>query len=365
MYDSFYGFQEKPFSILPDPGFLYFSPKHSTALALLEYGLMNQAGFNVITGGIGTGKTTLIRYVLGQMHRDMTVGLISNTHRSFGELMQWVLFAFKLEHRGKGKVEMFHDFLEFLIREYGQKRRTVLIIDEAQNMTPDTLEELRMLSNVNADKDQVLQLILVGQAELRDTLTRPDMQQFAQRIAADYHLDPLDRDETRAYIRHRIEVAGGTDALLFDDAACDAVYQHSQGVPRVINLLCDTALVYGFAEQKPRIDAHLVNDVAQDKRKGGIFPSDGSSLGDANFTDTRAHPLPFGLSRDRERFRSTAMQQAVGGPIVAELDADPISANVGTPDTDAWDAVMIDYLKARHTALYAKLRTAVTSLKKK
>ena len=272
MYETFYGFREKPFSIIPDPSFLYFSSKHSTALALLEYGLMNQAGFNVITGEIGTGKTTLIRYLLSQIDRDVTVGLISNTHRSFGELLQWILFAFKLEHRGKDKVEMFQDFLEFLLQEYSHNRRTVLIVDEAQNMTPDTLEELRMLSNVNTDKDQVLQLILVGQAGLRETLRRPEMEQFAQRIAVDYHLASLEREETRAYIRHRIKVAGGSDPLLFDDAACDVVFQYSHGVPRLINLLCDAALVYGFAEQRPRIEARIIEEVAQDKQKGGIFP---------------------------------------------------------------------------------------------
>jgi len=272
VYETFYGFREKPFSIIPDPSFLYFSSKHSTALALLEYGLMNQAGFNVITGEIGTGKTTLIRYLLSQIDRDVTVGLISNTHRSFGELLQWILFAFKLEHRGKDKVEMFQDFLEFLLQEYSHNRRTVLIVDEAQNMTPDTLEELRMLSNVNTDKDQVLQLILVGQAELRETLRRPEMEQFAQRIAVDYHLASLEGEETRAYIRHRIKVAGGSDPLLFDDAACDVVFQYSHGVPRLINLLCDAALVYGFAEQRPRIEARIIEEVAQDKQKGGIFP---------------------------------------------------------------------------------------------
>ena len=273
MYERFYGFQEKPFSILPDPSFLYFSAKHSMALALLDYGLMNQAGFNVITGEVGTGKTTLIRYLLGQTARDVTVGLISNTHRSFGELLQWILFAFNLDYRGKDKVEMFQEFLDFLLGEYSQNRRTLLIVDEAQNMARDTLEELRMLSNVNADKDQILQVILVGQAELRETLRRPDMEQFAQRIAVDYHLDPLDRLETRAYMRHRIKVAGGQDALLFDDASCDSVFRYSRGIPRLINLLSDGALVYGFAEQRHRLDAGIVEDVARDRRKSGIFPS--------------------------------------------------------------------------------------------
>lgn len=273
MYEAFYGFREKPFSIIPDPSFLYFSPKHRMAFDLLEYGLMNQAGFNVITGEIGTGKTTLIRHLLSQMGPDVTVGLISNTHQSFGELLQWILFAFNLEYRGKEKVEMFHTFLDFLVQQYGQGKRAVLIVDEAQNMSAETLEELRMLSNVNADKDQVLQVILVGQAGLRDTLRRPDLEQFAQRIAVDYHLEALNQDETRTYIRHRIKFAGVDTPDLFDDAACDAVYEHSQGVPRLINLLCDTVLVYGFAEQKMVIDALLVHDAAADKKKGGIFPT--------------------------------------------------------------------------------------------
>jgi general secretion pathway protein A len=272
VYESFYGFREKPFSIIPDPSFLYFSRKHSLALDLLEYGLMNQAGFNVITGEIGTGKTTLIRYVLNRVDRDVSVGLISNTHRAFGDLLRWILFAFKLEHRGKEKVEMYQDFVEFLIEQYAQNKRTLLIVDEAQNMAAETLEELRMLSNINADKDHVLQVVLVGQAGLRDTLRQPELQQFAQRIAVDYHLEPLDRDETVAYIHHRIKIAGGDGRRLFDGDACGAVFDHTGGVPRLINLVCDTALVYGFAEQKARIDAATVNDVARDKQKGGILP---------------------------------------------------------------------------------------------
>jgi general secretion pathway protein A len=273
MYEAFYGFREKPFSIIPDPAFLYFSPKHSMALDLLEYGLINQAGFNVITGEIGTGKTTLVRYLLSQVGRNVTVGLISHTQRSFEKLLQWILFAFNLEWRGKEEIEMFQTFLEFLLQQYGQNKRSVLIVDEAQNMSTDTLEELRMLSNVNADKDQLLQIILVGQPGLRETLRRPDLAQFAQRVAVDYHLEPLDREETPAYIRHRISVAGRNGLELFDDAACDAVHELSDGVPRLVNLLCDTALVYGYADHKPTIDAQIVHDVAREKKKSGIFPS--------------------------------------------------------------------------------------------
>jgi len=271
MYEAFYNLKEKPFTLLPDPGFLYLSSRHRMALTMLEYGLMNQAGFTVISGDIGAGKTTLIRHLLNNMDREHTVGLISNTHRSFGELLQWVLLAFNLEHRGMDKVEMYQRFVDFIIDEYAHNRRTVLIIDEAQNMEAETLEELRMLSNINADKDQALQVILVGQRELRDTLRRPDLVQFAQRISVDYHLEPLSEADTAGYIRHRLEVAGGNPDI-FTAAACKAIYHFTNGVPRLINLLCDTALVYGYAEQKPRVDARLVADVAREKQEGGIFP---------------------------------------------------------------------------------------------
>jgi general secretion pathway protein A len=272
MYESFYKFAEKPFTLLPDPGFLFLSTKHRMALTLLEYGLMNQAGFTVISGDIGTGKTTLIRHLLDEMDREHTVGLISNTHRSFGELLQWILLAFNLEHGNLDKVGMYRRFTDFIIGEYARNRRVVLIVDEAQNMAAETLEELRMLSNINADKDQALQVILVGQRELRDTLRRPDLVQFAQRIAVDYHLEPLSEQETVGYIRHRLGVAGG-DPQLFDEAACRDVFRYSNGIPRLINLLCDTALVYGYAEQRERIDSVLVTDVAREKQQGGIFPT--------------------------------------------------------------------------------------------
>ena len=169
MYEAFYGFNEKPFSLLPDPGFLFLSSKHLQALSMMEYGLMNQAGFTVITGEIGSGKTTLVRQLLKQLELDhtTTVGLVSNTHQSFGELLQWVLLAFKLEYRSKEKVELYETLANFIAREYNQGHRTVLIIDEAQNLGFEALEELRMLANINADKDQVLQLMLIGQPGLR------------------------------------------------------------------------------------------------------------------------------------------------------------------------------------------------------
>ena len=309
MYEKFYGLREKPFSLLPDPSFLFPSPKHRMAMVLLEYSLMNQSGFSVITGEIGTGKTTLIRQLLNQIDRDVTVGLISNTHRSFGELLQWVLMAYNLEYAGKDKVGLYQTFVDFLIQEYARNRRTVLIIDEAQNMAPDTLEELRMLSNVNADKDQVLQIFLVGQAGLRDMLRRADLEQFAQRISVDYHLEPLNAEETRGYIRHRLTVAGG-DPELFDNAASEAVFRNSRGVPRLINLLCDTILVFGYAEQAKRITVGLVEEVAREKRKGGLFPqpvqenTQNSGEPETSAANVPSHPDANTPPGDRKNFGS-------------------------------------------------------------
>lgn len=270
MYEAFYGLREKPFSIIPDPSFLFSSRQHAMALMLVEYGLMNQAGFNVITGEIGTGKTTLMRHLLNRVPDTMQVGLISNTHRDFGELMQWLLYAFGLPYKDKGKVEMHETFIDFLTQAYGKRQRVLLIVDEAQNMNADSLEQLRMLSNINADKDQLLQIILVGQPQLRQLLSQPELEQFAQRIAVDFHLVGLEEDETIAYIRHRLAHAGSTDEI-FDHGACSAVHQFSGGVPRVINLICDTALVYGYAESARRVGVPLIAVVINDKLRGGLF----------------------------------------------------------------------------------------------
>jgi len=180
--------------------------------------------------------------------------------------------AFGLDGDGKSKAQMHHMFIDFLIEQYAQNKHTVLIVDEAQNMDADTLEELRMLSNINADKDQVLQVILAGQPALRETLRKPELMQFAQRIAVDYYLESLSIEETRAYIYHRLNVAGAEDSIFTDDA-CNAIFKYSGGTPRLINLLCDTALVYGFAEQTPSIGEQLVHDVVREQHSNSIIPT--------------------------------------------------------------------------------------------
>ncbi|MBC8008099.1 MAG: AAA family ATPase [Prolixibacteraceae bacterium] len=275
MYEAFYGLRARPFSILPDPGFLFFSRKHKVALDLLEYGLSQAAGFCVVTGPIGTGKTTLIRYLLGSAGRDTQVGLIANMHAVGGSLLPRVLYAFGLEVKAASDLERLQVFSRFLEELAGEGRRAVLIVDEAQSLSAEMLEELRMLSNVNMDT-AVLQVVLVGQPALRDMLRRPELEQLAQRVVVDYELQPLDGRETEQYIAHRIRVAGAQAPSIFGEDACAAVHHYSRGVPRVINVLCETALVYGFGDQKPGIDAQVIHDVAGDRQRSGIFPLRGS-----------------------------------------------------------------------------------------
>lgn len=271
MYESFYGLREKPFSLLPDPAYLYLSQQHETAISLLEYSLENKAGFCVLSGPAGMGKTTLLRRLLHQLGDDVSIGLITNTHSSFGELLRWILYAFNLADGNKTRAEQYQIFIDYLIERYARHQRTLLIIDEAQNLSPAALEELRMLSNINSEKNLLLQVILVGQPPLREILRRPELEQFAQRIAVDYHLAALSLEETHGYIRHRIIVAGGETALFTDDA-CEAVFNRCRGIPRLINLLCDFALVYAYAEQAAVVTGELIGQVASEREIHGALP---------------------------------------------------------------------------------------------
>jgi type II secretory pathway predicted ATPase ExeA len=269
MYQRFYGLSGRPFSLLPDASFLFMSKRHRRAINMLEYGIETQAGFIVITGDVGAGKTTLIRRYLKNATADVTVGVITNSSTSLGRLLGWVCQAYGIETQGQDDVQLHNRFIEFLLAQYGLGKRTVLIVDEAQNLTPDMLEQMRMLSNVNNEKDQLLQIILVGQPELLQTLKRPDLRQFVQRISVHCHLDPLTAKETADYIRHRLSVVNGSPDL-FDDMACAAVYYFTDGVPRLINLLCDQAMTYAFSEDLPKINAELVVEVVSDRNQMGL-----------------------------------------------------------------------------------------------
>jgi len=273
MYKAFYGFQEKPFTLTPDPAFLYLSKQHEMALTMLNYGLQSEAGISVITGDVGAGKTTLIREILqNSLDSNTQVGLISNSHSSFGDLLEWVLRAFDISTDVQEKSERYKVLMDFLINNYANNQKNILIIDEAQNMDAATLEELRLISNINADKHLVLQLILVGQPELLELMQKHELRQLAQRVSVDYKLTGLGYKETVSYIRHRLIVAGGSEAI-FDKYAMAAIYFHSGGVPRLINTLCDFSLVVGFSEEMEKIDIEVVLDVMKEKLLGGIFPA--------------------------------------------------------------------------------------------
>jgi type II secretory pathway predicted ATPase ExeA len=271
MYEAFYGLSKKPFSILPDPDFLYWASPHSMASSMLEYGIMNHAGFTVITGDVGSGKTTLIRHLLGRLPSDVTVGLVSNTQGDRGDLLYWLMMSLGQEFEGFSYVGLYRKFEEFLIQQTNRQRRTVLIIDEAQNLGARALEELRMMSNLNANNRELLQIILVGQPELKTLLSQPELVQFTQRVSSDFHLGRLSREDVPGYIDHRLNVAGAS-RLLFSDEACELIYHATQGTPRLINVLCDTALMYGYAIEAEGITTTIVQSVLDDKRKYGVFP---------------------------------------------------------------------------------------------
>lgn len=269
MYEAFYGLREKPFSILPDPELIYWTQYHRLAFAMLEFGVLNSAGFTVITGEIGSGKTTLLRHLLRKLDPKISVGLISHTPQGREELLQWVLMSLNQPFEGS-YTSLFYRFQQYLQAQHAENRRTILIIDEAQNLQPEALELLRMLSNINADKDQFLQLILVGQPQLKELLSAPQLLQFAQRVSADFHLKPLGADEVAQYIDYRLTAVGASRPL-FSREACAAIATASGGIPRSINILCDTALVYGFATQADWITREVVNNVLEHKRTFGVF----------------------------------------------------------------------------------------------
>jgi general secretion pathway protein A len=270
MYEAFYQLREKPFSILPDPDLIYWGKMHSMAFTMLEFGVMNNAGFTVITGEIGSGKTTLVRHLLKKVSPAITIGLISNSPQGRQELLQWILMSLGQPFDGDYP-NLFKKLQDFLYGQFANGRRTILIIDEAQNLEPEALEHLRMISNINADKFQILQLILVGQPQLRDLLLAPKLHQFAQRISSDFHLRPLDDREVANYIAFRLQ-AVGTLRPLFTQEACSLIASASGGIPRMINVLCDTALVYGFANDQRVISDQIVRDVIADKQQYSIFP---------------------------------------------------------------------------------------------
>ncbi len=269
MYERYFGLTGKPFSLLPEANHLFFSKRHQHIVNILEYGIETQAAFMVVTGEVGAGKTTIIRHFLGHLPEKVAVGLITNPSQRLGSLLGWISSAFDLAPHADDEAKMYHGFVEFLLANYAKGLRTILIIDEAQNLSAEMLEELRMLSNINNEQDMLLQIILAGQPELLESLNRQELRQFAQRIGAHGHLTSLTPSETRDYIGHRLQVVGATSPI-FSTEACAGVYHFTGGIPRLINLLCDQALMYAFAEDTHTVDDKTVIEVVADRNKSGL-----------------------------------------------------------------------------------------------
>ncbi|MGD9295008.1 MAG: AAA family ATPase [Roseobacter sp.] len=270
LYTEHFKFSERPFSLLPDPDFLFWSKAHTRAFSILEYGLVTRAPLTVITGEVGTGKTTLVQALLQHVDEDFTVGLLSNTHGGRGDLLRWVLSALDIPSDPSADyVTLFEQFQDFAIEEYASGRCVVLIIDEAQNLSFEALEELRMLTNINSNKYEVLQLILLGQPELRDKITDPSLRQFAQRVTATFHLEPMDLNTARQYMRHRLEHVGGTGQEI-SPQAMRLIFETAQGIPRMINKICDLALVYTASAGHKTVSLTTIKELIRD---GVILPT--------------------------------------------------------------------------------------------
>ena len=271
MYESFYGFKEKPFDLHPDPDYLYMSRVHENTYTHLEYAILENKGFVVVTGEIGSGKTTLINYLLNKIGTNIQVGLVNNTNIQPAEFLKMVCKEFELDPKTNDKAELIDILSGYLIDQFAAGERVVLIVDEAQNLTNDTMEEIRMLSNIETEKHHLVQIILVGQPELKFKLQQSNLKQLAQRVTVHCHLKGLEKDEVAEYIQHRLQVGGSQRMDLFDKETIETVAIYSRGIPRLINVLCDSSLVYGFADELETVGRDVLDAVYEELKSLGTF----------------------------------------------------------------------------------------------
>ncbi len=264
VYESFFSLEHKPFELIPNPRFLYLSAAHRKALNYLTYGIRQQSGFILLTGEVGTGKTTIIRSLIKSQLNDVTLSKIFNTKVESQQLIEMILEDFGVRPSGKDKPSLLRELNDFLIEQFSRGRQCVLIIDEAQNLSREVLEEVRMLSNLENDQQKLLRIILVGQPELKALLAAPELLQLRQRIQVSCHIPPLPENEIEDYITHRLEFAGNRNAATFDPGAFEAIHHYTRGVPRLINILCDYLLLDAFANETRTITAASVHEVAGD-----------------------------------------------------------------------------------------------------
>ncbi len=287
MYEKFFGFKEKPFNLTPDPDYFFLSSVHKRALDYLVYGLESGMGFIQVTGEIGSGKTTLIKCLLRNLSREVKVAYILHSKGTFLQLLRMVcedLEIVAVETR-LSKEALLSRFREYLVEQAQRRNSVVIIIDEAQNLTLEVLEELRMLSNFETEKAKLLQIVLVGQPELRDLLRRPELEQLRQRITVRFHLYPLNERETRSYIQHRLRVAGSSGRVRFTAGACRLVHSYARGLPRLINVACDATLLAGFVEERRVFNERFVREALNELADRP--PDEAAEVG-----DSQPAPLP-------------------------------------------------------------------------
>ena len=268
MYLTFYGLTDRPFNATPDPRFLYMSPGHREALAQLLYGTQERKGFMVLTGKVGTGKTTLLHTLCQRLDGQSAIAFVVNSTLPFDDLLEYILEDLGIKQRGESRAQRLIALNNFLIERERAGQSTVLIVDEAQNLDAATLEQIRLLSNFETPTTKLLQILLVGQPELKARLNLPELRQLKQRVGLRCQIPPLTLEETRAYVRTRLRIAGGRDLGLFADSAVDRISAYSGGTPRLINTVCDHCLLFGYADQKRRIDRHIVDQAIEYLEEG-------------------------------------------------------------------------------------------------
>ncbi len=264
MYTSFFGLQRNPFKLTPDPEFLFPSKEHQKALTYLNYGISSNTGFILVTGEVGTGKTTIIRKILKCLDEDIRIARVNNTLVTSEQLISMINDEFGLDTQGKDKTRMLRELSDFIISQYGQGFRTALIIDEAQNLSSELLEEIRLLSNLETDEAKLLQIILVGQPELKNILALPQLRQLRQRINISCHINPLNAPEMEDYVFHRLEVSGNRNAVSFEEGALNLIHDFSRGIPRLINIACDFSMLAAFSSETRQISSSMVSEVIEE-----------------------------------------------------------------------------------------------------
>ena len=274
MYQKHFSFKYKPFELVPNPDFFFYSSTHKKAITYLDYGIKEKTGFILLTGEIGSGKTTIIRNLIKDLGSSIKISKVNNTMVSSEQLISVINEDFGLEIDGKTKPRLLSELNEFLIEQYSRKIQPILLIDEAQNLSVDLLEEIRLLSNLETDRAKLLQIILVGQPELKKTLMLPELIQLRQRISIKYHISPLSIDETGEYIKHRLAVAGNPDAIKVDADVLNIIYQFSRGIPRLINILCDFVLLAAFVDGAKEVTTEVVREVASDLEANDYWNED-------------------------------------------------------------------------------------------